>query len=324
LVCGWLVLKTTFAGTNSERATSVRIWGMRGPLGAWITIWGAIAMLTSAPFDNWWHDAYGLDVKIISPPHSVLAAGMFAVMAGAVVMVSSWQNRQSDANRPGGAWFVIAAGGIQLALASVLLIEFSWPNAQHKADFYTASALMYPGFLIATARHRPVRWAATKVALVYLLVLGAMVWLLPLFPAEPKLAPIYNRVTHMVPPAFPLLLFVPALGIDVLFETLRRRDGWQWTALRILLGAAVFMALFVPTQWIFSRFLVESPLAENWFFAGKRFFGYMAPASLPRDRFWRWDHGVFNGAAIAWTTAFVLASAAGGLAGGSFLAKVRR
>ena len=30
-------------------------------------------MLTSAPFDNWWHDAYGLDVKIISPPHMFLA-----------------------------------------------------------------------------------------------------------------------------------------------------------------------------------------------------------------------------------------------------------
>ena len=26
-----------------------------------------IAMLASGPFDNWWHDAYGLDVKIISP-----------------------------------------------------------------------------------------------------------------------------------------------------------------------------------------------------------------------------------------------------------------
>jgi len=34
-------------------------------------------MLASAPFDDWWHNAYGLDVRIISPPHMVLAAGFF-------------------------------------------------------------------------------------------------------------------------------------------------------------------------------------------------------------------------------------------------------
>jgi hypothetical protein len=219
---------------------------------------------------------------------------------------------------------VVAAGGIQLALASVLLIEFSWPNAQHRPDFYTASAMMYPIFLVAAARHRPVRWAATKVALVYLLVLASMVWILPRFPAEPKLAPIFNHVTHMVPPAFPLLLLVPALGIDALFELIRDREGWRWNLLRVLGAAVVFLALFVPTQWFFSRFLVESPLAENWFFAGKRFFGYMAPATLPRDRFWRWDHGIFTGASLAWTGFSALASAAVGLAGGTFLAKVRR
>ena len=66
---------------RSERArrcapSSVRIWGLRGPLGAFICAWGGVAMLASAPFDDWWHNAYGLDVQIISPPHMVLAAGI--------------------------------------------------------------------------------------------------------------------------------------------------------------------------------------------------------------------------------------------------------
>ena len=72
--CGWLVLHTTFAGTPAQRGESVRFWGFRGPLGAWVTIWGTFVMITSAPFDNWWHNAYGLDVKIVSPPHMVLAS----------------------------------------------------------------------------------------------------------------------------------------------------------------------------------------------------------------------------------------------------------
>src|SRR5262245_62152855 len=73
LTCGWLALKTTFAGTPGEREEAVRFWGFRAPFGAWVSIWGAIAMLASAPFDDWWHNAYGLDAKIISPPHMVLA-----------------------------------------------------------------------------------------------------------------------------------------------------------------------------------------------------------------------------------------------------------
>ena len=90
MVCGWLVLKTTFYGTDAERGATVRVWGFRGPLGAWVTIWGALALLASAPFDNWWHSAYGLDVKILSPPHSVLAAGMYFIVFGGSLHVSKF------------------------------------------------------------------------------------------------------------------------------------------------------------------------------------------------------------------------------------------
>src|SRR6185436_8779053 len=56
--CGWLVLRTTFAPARVEAVPGVRFWGFRGPIGAWLCIWGAIGMITSAPLDNWWHNAY--------------------------------------------------------------------------------------------------------------------------------------------------------------------------------------------------------------------------------------------------------------------------
>ena len=40
LACGWIVLQTTFWGTPAERARTVGFLGFRGPLGAWVTIWG--------------------------------------------------------------------------------------------------------------------------------------------------------------------------------------------------------------------------------------------------------------------------------------------
>src|SRR2546426_5009724 len=84
--CGWLVLKTTFFATPQAQSGAVRLWGFRAPLGAWVTIWRALAMLTSAPFDNWWHDAYGVYVKILRLPHSVLAQGMFASRPRALML----------------------------------------------------------------------------------------------------------------------------------------------------------------------------------------------------------------------------------------------
>src|SRR5690349_653670 len=41
VTCGWLVLRTTFAGTPDERARAVGVWGFRAPFGAWVCIWGS-------------------------------------------------------------------------------------------------------------------------------------------------------------------------------------------------------------------------------------------------------------------------------------------
>ena len=71
-------------------------WGFRGPLGAWVCIWGAIAMIASGPFDDWWHNAYGLDVEILSPPHAVLAAGILAIQIGAMLMILARQNNAGE------------------------------------------------------------------------------------------------------------------------------------------------------------------------------------------------------------------------------------
>ena len=77
ICCGYLILNTTFRRPPELVASSVGVFGFRGPLGAFLAAWGGIAMLTSAPFDNWWHNAYGLDVKIVSPPHTLLILGCF-------------------------------------------------------------------------------------------------------------------------------------------------------------------------------------------------------------------------------------------------------
>src|SRR5215467_6331540 len=95
LSSGYVALRPTFAGTPEQKAASVGFWGFRAPLGAWVCVWGCLAMVTSAPFDNWWHNAYGLDVQIISPPHMVLALGIVAITVGALLLTLARQNQTS-------------------------------------------------------------------------------------------------------------------------------------------------------------------------------------------------------------------------------------
>src|SRR4029434_9602330 len=110
------------------------------------------------------------------------------------------------------------AAGVMLTLFSDFLTEFTFPNQQHAAAFYKITAAGYPLALVLTARASQLRWPATIAAGTYMGVMVLMVWILPLFPAHPKLAPIYNPVDRMVPPAFPLLLVLPAIGIDLVMR----------------------------------------------------------------------------------------------------------
>src|ERR1700757_3414596 len=96
---GYIILSTSFSHSAPLAESSVHIWGFRAPLGAFVASWGGIAMLTSAPFDNWWHDAYGLDVKIVSPPHMVLFLGTYGVLAGTLVLIAGYANREEGKTR---------------------------------------------------------------------------------------------------------------------------------------------------------------------------------------------------------------------------------
>ncbi|HKV38979.1 MAG TPA: hypothetical protein VJX67_07190, partial [Blastocatellia bacterium] len=281
---GWVVLKTTFRGTAAERAQGVRLWGFTGPLGAFFCIWGAFAMLTSAPFDNWWHNAYGLDTEILSPPHVVVALGIAAIQVGAMIVTVALQNRcqlhndsASPDTRRQRTWLRIAyvyAAGMLLTNAGVMTWTFMERGLMHSSIYYQVGCGVLPLFLVGAARASGLRWPATATAAVYMGFCMAMMWILQLFPGEPKLGPVRQHVTHLVPLDFPILLVIPALAIDLLMRRFGLNRDWK---LSVVLGIA-FLVLLLAVQWPFGDFLM-SPLSRNYFFATNRFGYYISSYS---------------------------------------------
>lgn len=320
---GWMALGTTFRGTPDERGVAVRFWGFRAPLGAWVAIWGALAMLTSAPFDDWWHNAYGLDVKIISPPHSILALGMIGIQIGTMLLAVAWQNRAPEGRRarPLELAYVYSAG-VVLLMVTTFLTEYIFPNDQHGSLFYRVTGAVLPLFLVAVARASRLRWAATLAACSYMAIALLMVWILPLFPAQPMLAPINNPIDHMVPALFPMLLVIPAAAIDLVFlATGKGGKRSRWWLAPIL--AAVFVAVFFVTQWNFSSFQL-SPASRNRLFAGDMQWSYSSTPNSYRHEFWDVDEDPVTPGRMR--TAWLLATASSlvGLGWGAWMARVQR
>ncbi len=272
---GYVALTTTFGGSDAERGATVGFWGFRAPLGAWICIWGCLAMLTSAPFDNWWHNAYGLDVQIVSPPHTMLALGIFAIVVGALMLTMALQNRASGARAQRLALLVSVVGGLLIMNFAVFVTEYSERMMMHGALFYKIGAVLFPFALCGLSRAGKLEWAATVSAAAFMAIMLALMWVLQLFPATPRLGPIYQHIDHMVTLSWPLWLVPPALAIDWLR---RRLDGRVGSAtLAIVLGAA-FLIAFIAVQWPFASFLVLSPVARNGFFNANNYV-YWAPAT---------------------------------------------
>lgn len=260
LAAAYLIFTTTFSRTAPLRQVSVRIWGFRGPIGAFVSAWGGIAMLASAPFDDWWHNAYGLDVKIVSPPHMVLAAGFFGINFGAVMLMLAFLNRAGDAARRPLQRLFLYVGGMAVCESLLLKLEYISRSDMHSASFYAIVAFGTVGVLTALGVASRHRWGCTILTGVYTAFGAALLWILPLFPAEPRMGPVYNPVTHFIPWEFPLLVMIPALVTDLI---LRRTIAWR-VLFRALAAGVAFFATFVAVQWPFANFLM-SPLARNRF-----------------------------------------------------------
>jgi hypothetical protein len=280
---GTHVLLNTFSCPAERSHSFVKVWGIfYSSFGALFCIWGAIAMLTSAPFDNWWHIAFGLDLQILSPPHFLLFAGIFSMQIGSCVCISKYMNVTSEADkclRRMQVLFIISAASL-LCMIYTLFSSYIRINEMRRVGFYqsvTAITLfLLPGFRLALR----MKWGMTAIACSYFLMWAIANWTLQIFPAEPKLAPILTHITHFQPANFPLLIMIPAVLMDLVMQ---KSTASHWRMAAYL--SVIFVTILVMVQYPFSGFLRQSPAARNWVFGGNSWYFGNPPDAPFRYKF---------------------------------------
>lgn len=121
-----------------------------------VACWGALAVLVSAPVDEFWHSAYGRDAVLWSPPHLLAISGSAALLAGLVLGMQPGTTR--------------ARFGAALALGA-----FFVPVMEYEADVPQFAAVLYlPVVVLGLSLARPVvvaavggRWPLTAAAVPY-------------------------------------------------------------------------------------------------------------------------------------------------------------
>jgi len=283
LSSGIQVLLNTFSRIAEQRSSLVRVWGIfYSSFGALFCIWGAIAMLTSAPFDNWWHSAFGLDLQILSPPHFLLFAGIFSMQIGSCVCIAKHINITDPADKSLRSlqFLFIITTSTFICMIYTLASSYIRIGGMRRAGFYQVTSAIALLLLPAFRRELRMKWGMTAIAVSYFLISATINWVLQIFPAEPKLVPILTHTTHFQPANFPLLIMIPAVFMDLVMQKSTRND-WSKAAGMSL----IFVLVFVLVQYPFSGFLRQSPAARNWFFGANSWYFENPPDAPFRYKF---------------------------------------
>ena len=143
-------------------------------------------------------------------------------------------------------------------------------------------------------------------------------WLFAETPAEPKLGPVYQPITHYVPLQFPPLILAPAFAIDVLRGFTTRWPRWA----RALVYGPAFVAVLVAVEWPFVEFLM-SDAARTWVF-GTAYHPYFMRPEWPEPQYRFWDDGVTMTSGLPWAAVAAAIASYLGMVLGDAVARVRR
>ena len=207
-----------------------------------------------------------------------------------------------------------------MVLTMFFRMEYTWDIRLHTSGAYIAVAIGVPTYFAMLWECSRKHWAATFSTAFYTLFLIGLVLILPLFPAEPKLGPVYQPVHQFIPPLFPLLLIVPAFFTDLL---LQRTQTWRSWRIALVAGPTFVLSL-VAAEWPFASFLMTDAAKNRFFGAGYLDYGTPPWSHLATRQFLNPEQGFVLWKGLVLAMLYAALSTWLGLALGKWMRKVQR
>ena len=197
---------TAMAG-RPIRGRALVVGPLRAELGIALIGIGALITILAAPFDNAWHAAFGRDVDIWSPPHIFGIAGGGIGLVGWIAALAPGVFSLGEPLRRLLRLFMLG----NLCAVCVFGMNFYYIFASTREAFFypLLIAALLPAVLAIGTLAVPGRWAATATAASYTAIGLAGYGIL--------------AGSGWRPPAFPALVIVGAVAIDLL-----RARGGKW------------------------------------------------------------------------------------------------
>lgn len=184
---------------------------------ALLALVGASATLLSAPIDTAWHDIYGRDAVLWSPPHMLGVAGSAAMSVGLLAGLTGQRGATATVAR-----MLLGTGALGALLVPVL--EFDSDVPQFPAwTYWPAATAGLVLFVLLVRDLAPGRWSASGIAAVFTAAKAVIILALAVMDHTGTLLP-------------------PVLVVAVVDDLLHRRGAGD-----VVRGVAV--SLVVPPAW---------------------------------------------------------------------------
>ena len=253
------------SGATLRQAVLHPFRGVRAGLAAAGT--GLAIALAAAPLDNAWHEIYGLDITIWSPPHLLAIFGISGSILGLAMLVAP----VSGHHRPWLHHFLLSSFLAGLVISTG---EFEFNGPQYRIAFHPIILSAAATLVFVAASRGPARWSATRVALFfeagrlvslfYLVALGHSLPFVPfLIPVAIAVDVVRHRIARRPFAAGAVLSVVTVASNWVVLEI---AGGITWSGDDLLFGAAgavVVSALAAPVGLALGRCLAAEPRRET-------------------------------------------------------------
>jgi hypothetical protein len=274
LTAAAVVIADTARSAASDEVTS--IFGLRAPLGVFVLGLGALQMVASAPFDDWWHRRYGVDVTVWSPPHLIGFSGAITMLSGLIIAVCAERQRSGQDGGRQMRWafwllallFALVVRWITFLNSTTLQLSWQLRQAEHAiaepwAPWWALWASLFMSWtLVASARCWPRRQMALPFAVIGLVVLlRALEFVVSAVGFQLVLPWGTQTLRRPFVPLFDwdlglwvttLVLILPTLALVGLTKV-----GRDWTALRFGSVAGLLWGLLLALQFLALRPILQ-------------------------------------------------------------------